>query len=93
LLGWARQIVPVFMDSVSEAVDYQLVLMPGCTYYRLQAEHLQATENEMDDVTPGNLAHLQSTAKKFVAAHAADLDKICADLSDGRGSDMPGIGR
>jgi len=93
LLGWAKQIVPVFMDSVSECVDYQLSLMPGCTYHRLQATHLQAAENDMDDVTPENLANLQETAKEYVATHAAELDAICAELKEGRGSNMPGIGR
>jgi patatin-like phospholipase/acyl hydrolase len=93
LLGWAKQIVPVFMDSVSEAVDYQLDLMPGCTYHRLQVPHLQASENEMDDVTPENLANLQETAQKYVAGQSADLAAICAELKEGRGSDMPGVGR
>jgi patatin-like phospholipase/acyl hydrolase len=93
LLGWAKQIVPVFMDSVSESVDYQLSLMPGCTYHRLQVSHLQAAENEMDDVTPENLANLQETAKEYVATHSAELATICAELNEGRGSDMPGVGR
>lgn len=93
LLGWAKQIVPVFMDSVSEAVDYQLKFMPGCTYHRLQASNLLGAENEMDDVTPDNLANLQSTAKEYVATNSGELDAICAELKDGRGSNMPGIGR
>jgi patatin-like phospholipase/acyl hydrolase len=92
LLGWAPQIVPVFMDSVSEAVDYQLAFMPGCKYHRLQAPNLQAAEAQMDDVTPQNLDNLQSTARKFVAEHAAKMDEICEDLKSGRGSNMPGIG-
>jgi uncharacterized protein len=28
LVGWAKQIVPIFMDSVSEAVDYELKALP-----------------------------------------------------------------
>ena len=93
LLGWAKQIVPVMMDSVSEAVDYQLRQIPGCAYFRLQAGRLGAAENDMDNVAPENLANLQQTAKEFVANHTADLDAICATLNEGRGSDMPGIGR
>ena len=54
---------------------------------------LQAAENEMDDVTSENLANLQATAKKFVADYSGELDAICAELKQGRGSDMPGIGR
>jgi patatin-like phospholipase/acyl hydrolase len=93
LLGWAKQIVPVFMDSVSEAVDYELAQMPGCTYYRLQVENLPQEAVDMDNVTPENIANLQTIAKNYIAVQGALLDKVCADLKSGRGSDMPGIGR
>ena len=93
LLGWAKQIVPVMMDSVSEAVDYQLGQIPGCKYYRLQITPLPAAENDMDNVAPENLANLQETTREYVTAHAADSDAVCAALSEGRGSNMPGIGR
>ena len=95
LIGWAKQLVPVFMDSVSEAVDYQLRSMPGCTYYRLQISHLQGAESDMDNVTADNLNNLQETAKEYVALPAtqAMLDEIAQQLKEGRGSDMPGIGR
>lgn len=93
LLGWARQIIPVLMDSVSEAVDFELTTLPECTYYRLQVLDLPPPAGEMDNVTPENLANLQSIAKNYIATHSAELDKACADLKSGRGSDMPGIGR
>ena len=93
LVGWAKQLVPVFMDSVSEAVDYQLSYMPGCTYHRLQLSHLQAAEADMDNVAPDNLRDLQEAATEYVASISADLEKVCAELKEGRGSDMPGIGR
>lgn len=93
LIGWAKQIVPVFMDSVSEAVDFELRQLPGCTYYRLQLSPLVGASSDMDDVTPENLAALQTVAKNYVAIISATLDTICAELAEGRGSDMPGIGR
>lgn len=93
LLGWAKQIVPVLMDSVSEAVDYELAALPECSYHRLQVSDLPGASGEMDNVTPENLANLQTIAKNYVASVSADLDKICAELKGGRGSDMPGIGR
>jgi patatin-like phospholipase/acyl hydrolase len=93
LLGWARQIVPVFMDSVSEAVDYELKSIPSCTYNRLQVENLGPASGAMDDVTPQNLANLQTVARNYVASISGHLDAICAELAEGRGSDMPGIGR
>jgi patatin-like phospholipase/acyl hydrolase len=93
LLGWARQIAPVFMDSVSEAVDYELNALPGCTYHRLQVPHLQEASSDIDNVEPLNLENLQSVAEKYLLSIAGDLATICAELKEGRGSDMPGIGR
>ena len=83
------------MDSVSEAVDYELGCLPGCVYYRLQVpwEILERASSDMDNVTPENLANLQSVANDYVTSIASLLDKICAQLKEGRGSDMPGIGR
>ena len=92
LVGWARQIVPVFMDSVSEAVDYELKSFPGCDYCRLQIGNLPQPCAAMDNVTPENLRQLQSLATKYVEANVAKLDEICELLKDGRGSDLPGIG-
>jgi hypothetical protein len=93
LLGWAKQITPVFMDSVSEAVDYELRALPGCTYYRLQVPHLQNAGADMDDVTPANLQNLQDVAKDYVKS---DPDGVFtatyAGLAEGRGSSMAGTG-
>jgi uncharacterized protein len=93
LVGWARQIVPVLMDSVSEAVDFELTTLPECTYYRLQPLNLPLSAGPMDNVSPENLDALQTIAKNYVAAQSAQLDMICAELKPGRGSNMPGIGR
>lgn len=93
LLGWARQIAPVFMDSASEAVDYELKSMPGCTYHRLQVENLEPASGAMDDASPQNLGNLQSVARNYLTSISGHIDAICAQLSEGRGSDMPGTGR
>jgi hypothetical protein len=81
------------MDSVSEAVDYQLSVMPACEYHRLQVPHLQTAEGDMDNVTPENLADLQEVAREYVTSISVELDGICTELEQGRGSDMPGVGR
>jgi len=92
LLGWAKQIVPVLMDSVSEAVDYELAALPGCVYYRLQIPHLQDASSEMDDVDPQNLANLKTVAGEYAESVSDVLAKICSELEEGRGSDIPGTG-
>lgn len=92
LIGWAKEIVPVLMDSTSEAVDYELEYMPGCAYHRLQVLNLPASAVDMDNASAENILNLQEIAKKFVVSQSAKLDAICAELEEGRGSDMPGIG-
>ena len=92
LLGWAKQIVPVLMDSVSEGVDYELESMPQCRYYRLQVANLAGSCAPMDNAKPENLRELQKLAKKFIAENGAEFDEICGVLKEGRGSNMPGLG-
>lgn len=87
------QIVPVLMDSVSEAVDYELKAILGSNYVRLQVTNQQEAEGDMDNVTPENLANVQSVAKEYLVSIATDLDKLAVALIEGHGSDMPGIGR
>jgi len=95
LIGWAKQIVSVLMDSVSEAVDFEMSAILGANYTRLQVLHLQEAEADMDNVTPDNIANLQSLAREYVASAtvSATLDRLAAALQEGRGSNMPGIGR
>lgn len=85
--------MPVFMDSVAEAVDDELRALPGCTYYRLQVPHLQHASGDMDDVDPENLTNLQAVAEEYVSPVSDVLAKMCAELKEGRGSNMPGVGR
>ena len=92
LLGWARQIVPVLMDGVSEAVDFELGCIRDCEYFRLQPQDLRPASGAMDDASPGNLAALQDVANAFVAKNAAQLNKIAALLKSLRGSSLSGIG-
>ncbi len=93
LFGWARQIVPVLMDSTSEAVDYEIEQLPGCEYFNLQPEDLGRASGAMDDVTPGNLAALEDVAQTYVVKNAALLNQIASLLKPLRGSALPGIGK
>jgi patatin-like phospholipase/acyl hydrolase len=93
MIGWARQIAPVLMDSVSEAVDYEMRQIPGCSYYRLQIPNLQLAEADMDNASPQNMENLQATANEYVASASNELAQVCAELAKGRGCDMPGIGK
>ena len=81
LAKWARPIIDVVFDGVSDAVDYQLrhALGEG-RYWRLQVELSQASD-ALDDARPENIRRLRAHAKELIAARGADLDTLAAGLS------------
>jgi uncharacterized protein len=80
LVGWARPILDVVFDGVSDAVNYQLerVLSPD-RYLRLQVE-LTLASDDLDDASEENLARLRSQAEELISASSADIDALVAQL-------------
>ena len=80
LVGWARPILDVVFDGVSDAVNYQLerVLSPD-RYLRLQVE-LTLASDDLDDASEENLARLRSQAEELISARSADLNALLAKL-------------
>jgi patatin-like phospholipase/acyl hydrolase len=79
-VNWARPILNVVFDGVSDAVNYQLerVLSPE-RYWRLQVE-LTLASDDLDDASEGNLAKLRGHAEELIQEHSADLDAALAKL-------------
>ncbi len=79
LLGWANQLVPLFMDSVSEAVDYELSWSIREYFDRLQSP-LDIASPEMDDASPENIERLKQQAQTFISKNEEKIDGICVKL-------------
>jgi uncharacterized protein len=81
LLGWAKQIFNVVLDGVSDTTDYQLEQVLGPERHaRLQIELVGASD-DLDDATPENIANLERKAAELIAAHDAEIDRVCAALT------------
>lgn len=85
LLGWARPILDVVFDGVSDTVDYQLnALLNRSTadrmYYRLQPKLDEATD-AMDNASPGNLRSLKLLARDLIREKSAEIDALCERLA------------
>lgn len=80
LLEWARPLLDVVFDGISDAVDYQLrhALGEG-RYWRFQVELTRAND-ALDDATDENLRALRAQAEELIAARSADLDAVIALL-------------
>jgi uncharacterized protein len=60
-------------------VDIQLESLLGTSYVRLQTP-LDEASDDLDDVTPENLAALEREAERLIAARDEELDRLCARL-------------
>jgi patatin-like phospholipase/acyl hydrolase len=80
LLEWARPLLDVVFDGISDAVDYQLrhALGEG-RYWRLQVELTRASD-ELDDATEENIRGLRAHGEELIAARSADIDAVIALL-------------
>jgi uncharacterized protein len=80
LAAWARPILDVVFDGVSDAVDYQLErVLTADRYWRFQVE-LTLASDDLDDATEGNLAKLRGHAEELIEQRSADLDAALAKL-------------
>jgi uncharacterized protein len=80
LVEWARPILDVVFDGISDAVDYQLRhVLGGERYWRLQVELTRASD-DLDDASPENLAELRRHAEELIAERSGDLDAVVAAL-------------
>jgi uncharacterized protein len=81
LIEWARPILDVVFDGVSDAVNYQLqhVLDEG-HYWRLQVELTDASD-DLDDASEKNLRDLRAQAEQLISISSADIDAAIAALT------------
>ncbi len=88
LARWARPVLDVVFDGVSDTVDYQLLqLLPGtesgeARFYRLQTA-LGKDSQALDNVSQENLRFLKLQAEDLIEAQSARLDKLCQQLTAG----------
>ena len=86
LLGWARPIIDVVFDGVSDTVDFQLkeILPPSKDrtrrYYRFQRELVEVSD-AMDNTSPENLQDLKLLAATMIHEEDEKLSEVCERLS------------
>lgn len=86
LAAWAKPLLSVIFDGVSGTVDYQLkrLLPPGKDgirrYYRFQAR-LDKPNDDLDDVSPGNIRALRLLGEALIRDNDQTLDILCDQLT------------
>jgi hypothetical protein len=81
LVRWARPIIDVVFDGVSDATDYELTqLLPPADYTRFQVQLIGASD-ALDNAHESNLENLQTLARTLIAKRSGDLDRLAAELT------------
>ena len=86
LAHWAKPILDVVFDGVSDTIDHQMTVLcqesetGDPRYYRFQTE-LDIGSDDMDNVTKTNLAALEQKAHQLVDEQSDSLDRLCAELT------------
>ncbi|HWF53578.1 MAG TPA: patatin-like phospholipase family protein [Solirubrobacteraceae bacterium] len=77
---WARPILHVVLDGVSEAIDQQLAMVLGAErYFRFQKD-LTLAGDEIDDARPENIALLKQEAEHLIREQTAEIDHLAEEL-------------
>jgi hypothetical protein len=80
-LGWARPVIDMVFDGVSDTIDFQLGrLLPEGGYVRLQTE-LAIADDDMDDASEDNLQRLEDEARSLIERCSDQIDATCARLT------------
>lgn len=79
LAGWARPVLDVVFDGVSDAVDYQMKYLIEDDYFRFQTD-LAIASHGLGDAKPANIDALKLEAEKLIQTNRVKLDKLCERL-------------
>jgi patatin-like phospholipase/acyl hydrolase len=83
---WAKPILNVVFDGVSDTVDHEMKILCRDSddgdprYYRFQTE-LNVGSDDMDNATATNLLALKQKAQEVIDLNNTALDKLCQELT------------
>ena len=81
LLQWARPILDIVFDGISDATEHQLERILEERYQRFQIDRLKPDLNAMDNASADNVTGLKLEAEQLINERSADLDAVCERLT------------
>ncbi|HYM57318.1 MAG TPA: patatin-like phospholipase family protein [Solirubrobacteraceae bacterium] len=77
---WARPVLDMVFDGVSDTIDFELGALAADRYVRLQVE-LRYARDDLDDASEGNLRRLRGEGERLIAERTADIEALCERLT------------
>ena len=92
LIGWARRMISVVMDGVSDTVEHQLGWLLADhdgepRYFRFQIELPSGVT--LDNASPSAIEGLKQAATALISTESDKIDALCRQLSDDRPPHAP----
>jgi len=78
LAGWARPLLYIMFDGVSDTTDFHLRQELGIDYLRVQTVLGKGVNDDMDDAGDENIATLRGLGEQLVDGNRAKLDALAA---------------
>jgi predicted acylesterase/phospholipase RssA len=89
LVGWARPLLYVIFDGVTDAVHYQMNQeFNNRDYFRFQIDlsndfdDVNAPNDDMDDARPENIQKLEGVAEELIRRERKNLDRLVNQLKN-----------
>jgi hypothetical protein len=87
LVGWARPLLDIVFEGVSDTVGYQIEQLcppvgsrPRSLRLQVQLPQLKTAIDDIDDATDATIEALQGVAENLVREKDRELDEICGQL-------------
>ena len=74
-VAWALPLMSCVFDGVSDAADYQMRVLLGDNYIRLQVS-LESASDDLDNASRGNIELLMQEAKRLLVTHESKIESI-----------------
>jgi predicted acylesterase/phospholipase RssA len=88
LVGWARPLLDIVFEGVSDTVGYQVEQLcppvankPRSLRLQVQLPHLKTAIDDIDDATKATIEALKGVAERLIRENDKKLDDICRELT------------
>jgi len=88
LVGWARPLLDIVFEGVSDTVGYQINQLcppvegkPRSFRLQVQLPQLKTAIDDIDDATKATIEALQGVAERLIQKSDKELDDLCSELT------------
>lgn len=75
-IEWIAPLIDCMFGASSDAVDYQMEMLLGKDFARMQLNNIKDDNMSLDDASEDNIAALKLAAKEYIEEHSDQIDEV-----------------